>query len=242
VINALFWGFIAGASVILGGMIALLLPISKRMIGLIMAFGAGVLISAISYELVEEAVRTSAGSGGVASGLFAGALTFYGGDLLIDRLGGVQRKSSGGEQATGSALPIVLGTVLDGIPESIVLGLTLLSGEIAISILAAIFISNIPEAIAGTTGLIQACWPPLRIMVMWGSVAILSALGALAGYTVFASASPSTVAFVEAFAGGALLTMLADTMMPEAFEYGGKEVGLLTTLGFAVAFALRMLE
>ncbi|RPJ43590.1 MAG: ZIP family zinc transporter [Chloroflexi bacterium] len=241
-VSALFWGSIAGASLIIGGLLALFLPISKRLNGLIMAFGAGVLISAISFELVEEAVRTSAGSGGVAAGLFAGAMTFYGGDLLIDRLGGVQRKSSSGEQASGSALPIVLGTVLDGIPESIVLGLSLLSGEISISILAAIFISNIPEAIAGTKGLDQACWPHGRIMGMWGAVALLSTLAAVAGYTVFASAAPSTIAFVQAFAGGALLTMLADTMMPEAFEFGGKEVGLLTTLGFAVAFALRLLE
>jgi zinc transporter, ZIP family len=241
-ISALFWGSIAGASLLIGGLLALFLPISRRLNGLIMAFGAGVLISAISFELVEEAVQTSAGSGGVAAGLFAGALTFYGGDLLIDRLGGVERKSSSGEQASGSALPIVLGTVLDGIPESIVLGLSLLSGEISISILAAIFISNIPEAIAGTKGLDQACWPHGRIMGMWGGVALLSVLATVAGYTVFASAAPSTVAFVQAFAGGALLTMLADTMMPEAFEYGGKEVGLLTTLGFAVAFGLRLLE
>ncbi len=241
-LSAFLWGLLAGASLIIGGLIALFFPISRRLIGLIMAFGAGVLISAVAFELVEEAVRTSAGSGGVASGLFFGALTFYGGDLLIDRLGGAQRKSSSGEQASGSTLPIVLGTVLDGIPESIVLGLSLIGGSVSISILAAIFISNIPEAIAGTTGLVQACWPRGRIMGMWGAVALLSALSALAGYTVFASAAPSTVAFVQAFAGGALLTMLADSMMPEAFEYGGKEVGLLTTLGFAVAFALRLLE
>jgi len=241
-IGAFLWGFIAGASLIIGGLIALFLPISKRLIGLIMAFGSGVLISAVAFELVEEAVQTSAGSGGVATGLFAGALTFYGGDLLIDRLGGGRRKSSRGEQASGSALPIVLGTVLDGIPESIVLGLSLLGGAISISILAAIFISNIPEAIAGTAGLDQACWPRGRILGMWGVVALLSALGAMAGYTLFASAAPSTVAFVQAFAGGALLTMLADTMMPEAFENGGKEVGLFTTLGFAVAFGLRLLE
>jgi len=241
-VSAFLWGFIAGSSLIIGGLIALFLPISKRLIGLIMAFGAGVLISAVAFELVEEAVQTSAGSGGVASGLFAGALTFYAGDLLIDHLGGVERKSSSGEQASGSALPIVLGTVLDGIPESIVLGLTLLGGEISVSILVAIFISNLPEAIAGTTGLDQAGWPHRRIMGMWVAVALLSGLAAMAGYSVFASAAPSTIAFVQAFAGGALLAMLADTMMPEAFEYGGKEVGLLTTLGFAVAFALRLLE
>jgi ZIP family zinc transporter len=241
-VSAFLWGFVAGASLIIGGLIALYLGMSKRLIGLIMAFGSGVMISAIAFELVEEAVETSAGSGGVASGLFAGALTFYGGDLLIDRMGGKERKSSGGEQAQGSPLAIVIGTVLDGIPEAIVLGLTLLDGGVSISILTAIFISNLPEAIAATTGLRQAGWSRGHVMGLWAVVAFITAVAALAGYTVFATALPSTIAFVQAFAGGALLTMLADTMIPEAYENGGLEVGLLTTFGFAVAFGLHLLE
>ena len=240
-LRAFFWGFVAAASLIIGALLALNVKISRRLLGLIMAFGSGALISAVAYELVLEAVRTSAGSGGVASGLFSGALVFFAGDALIDRLGGEGRKSSSGVQAEGTGLPILLGTILDGIPESIVLGVTLLQGGVSIAMLAAIFISNLPEAIAASIGLSAACWPRGRILGLWVSVALVSGLAAAGGYTLLADAAPSTVAFIQAFAGGAILTMLADTMMPEAFEHGGKTVGLLTTLGFAVAFTLSIL-
>jgi zinc transporter, ZIP family len=238
---ALAWGFIAAASLIIGGLLALHLTISRRTLGYIMAFGGGVLISAIAYELVEEAVATAAG-GPVALGVFAGAITFFGGDLLIDRLGGSGRKASSGEQAEGNTLPIVLGTVLDGIPESIVLGVTLLDGGISVAMLSAIFISNVPEAIAGTTGLQAAGWRRGQILALWTTVAVVSGLSCAVGYQVLDTADPGTIAFIQAFAAGALLTMLADTMMPEAFEHGGKSVGLWTTLGFCVAFALTQLE
>ena len=132
-----------------------------------MAFGAGVLISAVAYELVGEAFDTSAGSGGVALGLFAGALTFFVGDTLIDRMGGGDRKRSGGQQAAGSALAIVLGIVLDGIPETAVIGLSLESGGVSAAVIAAVFLSNLPEAIAATTGLVAARWPRRRILGLW---------------------------------------------------------------------------
>ena len=237
------WGILAGSSLVLGGIIALRLPISRRLLGLIMAFGAGVLISAVSFELVQEAFETSAGSGGVALGLFAGSLVFFLGDALIDRLGGNERKSSGGSQAAGSALAIVLGIVLDGIPESLVLGLTVLeAGTVSVAFLVAVFLSNLPEAIAATTGLAQSGWTRSRILGLWALVMTVSGLAALAGYALLDTASPRTIAFVLAFAGGAILTMLADTMMPEAFEHGGKLVGLATTLGFVLAFAITALE
>ena len=238
---ALAWGFIAGASLIIGGLLALNLTIGRRTLGYIMAFGSGVLISAIAYELVEEAVGKGTGHP-LALGLFAGSITFFVGDLLIDRLGGSSRKASSGKQAEGNTLPIVLGTVLDGIPESIVLGVSLLSGSVSVAMLAAIFISNLPEAIAGTTGLQAAGWRRGRILLLWTTVAVVSALASGLGYGLLDTADPGTIAFIQAFAAGALLTMLADTMMPEAFEHGGKAVGLWTTLGFCVAFALSQLE
>jgi len=241
VLVALAWGFIAGASLIIGGLIALNLKISRRTLGIIMGFGSGVLISAIAYELVEEAVQRATGMP-VVLGLFAGAFTFFGGDLLIDRFGGSGRKASSGEQAEGNTLPIVLGTVLDGVPESIVLGVSLLDGGVSVAMLSAIFISNLPEAIAGTTGLQAAGWRRGRILALWTAVAVVSALACGVGYQVLDTAAPGTIAFIQAFAAGALLTMLADTMMPEAFEHGGKSVGLWTTLGFCVAFALAQLE
>jgi ZIP family zinc transporter len=241
--EAFFWGIVASSSLILGGVVAHRVRVSRRVLGLIMGFGAGVLISAVAYELVQEAVETSAGSGGVALGLLAGCGTFFLGDTLIDRMGGGERKSSGGEQAGGSALAIVLGIVLDGIPESLVLGLTVLeAGSVSAAFLVAVLLSNLPEAIAASTGLAAAGWTQTRLMRLWGLVTLVCGVAALAGYTLFDTASPRTVAFVLAFAGGAILTMLADTMMPEAYEHGGKLVGVFTTLGFALAFAISALE
>ena len=240
---ALGWGLFAGSSLILGGVLALVLPIRERLLGLIMAFGAGVLISAVAYELVAEAFETSAGNGEIALGLAAGALTFFVGDILVDRMGGGGRKKIRGSAGAGSALAIVLGIVLDGIPESAVIGLGLLEGTgVSVAVIAAVFLSNLPEAIAATTGLVSGGWKRGRIMALWVLVTLICGLASLLGYAVFDSASPGALAFVLAFAGGAILTMLADTMMPEAFEHGGKLVGLATTLGFGLAFALTILD
>jgi ZIP family zinc transporter len=241
--ESFLWGALASSSLVLGGLIALRIRIGARALGLVMAFGAGVLISAVAFELVEEAFDTSSGEGAVALGLLTGSLVFFAGDAAIDRMGGNERKRSHGPQASGSALAIVLGIVLDGIPESAVLGLTVLQeGAVSVAFLVAVFLSNLPEAIAATTGLALSGWASRRILGLWLLVALVSALASLAGYALLDDASPRTVAFVLAFAGGAILTMLADTMMPEAFEHGGKLVGLLTTLGFALAFFVGSLE
>ena len=241
--EAFGWGVIAASSLLLGGLLALRRSIGLRTLGLVMAFGPGVLISAVANELVEEAFGTAGGRRAVGLGLFAGALAFYFGDLSIDRFGGEGRKSAAGGQDAGSGLAILLGTVLDGIPESIVLGLSLLGGKgVSVAMLAAVFLSNLPEALSSTAGLSKSGWPRERILGLWVSVTVISALSSLAGYALFDGASPATVAFVQAFAGGALLTMLADTMMPEAFRYGGKQVGLVTTLGFALSFFITTLE
>jgi ZIP family zinc transporter len=237
------WGLLAASSLVLGGALALRVRIGRLVLGLVMAFGAGVLISAVSFELVADAFRVSGGTTWVALGLFAGCAVFFAGDALIDRMGGADRKDSGGAQASGSALAIVLGIVLDGIPESAVIGLGLLEGEgVTVAVLAAVFLSNLPEAVAATSGLASSGWRGSRILWLWVAVAIVSGLAAVAGYVLFDGASPESLAFVEAFAGGAILTMLADTMMPEAFENGGRLVGVFTTLGFAVAFAISALE
>ncbi len=241
--EAFAWGLIGGSSLLLGALLALRRPIGLRPLGLVMAFGSGVLISAVAYELVEDAFGTAGGSGAVGLGLFAGAFAFYLGDLAIDHFGGEGRKSAAGGQDEGSALALVLGTVLDAIPESIVLGLSLLGGGgVSVAMLAAVFLSNLPEALSSTAGLSKSGWLRERILGLWVSVTVVSALSSLAGFTLFDGASEETVAFVQAFAGGALLTMLADTMMPEAFRFGGKQVGLVTTLGFALAFAITTIE
>jgi ZIP family zinc transporter len=159
---------------------------------------------------------------------------------LIDRAGGADRKSADPEpgRAPSSAKPIFLGTVLDGVPESVVLGLTLLSGKgLSVAFFVAVFLSNRPEAISPTTGFIKDGMSPGRIFALWGSVVVVSALAAGLGFGFFDAASPTTIAFVQAFAAGAIRTMLADSMMPEAFTNARTGAGLATTLGFAVAFA-----
>ena len=237
------WGTLAASSLVIGAIIALLFRISLRTIGLIMGFGSGVLISAVAFDLVQEAFDKSSGHGWVAGGLFAGCLVFFGGDWLIDHLGGSQRKDPSGDQAGGSALSIVLGSVLDGIPESMVIGLTIFEGgAVGAAYLAAVFISNLPESISSTSGLATSGWKKSRILWMWIAIAVISGLASLAGYGLFQNSSPDTVAFVLAFAGGAILTMLAETMMPEAYEHGGKLVGVVTTIGFAVAFTIHTLD
>jgi zinc transporter, ZIP family len=243
VLEAFGWGLLAASSLLLGGLLAVALPIGRRLLGVVMAFGAGVLISATAFELVEEAFQTSGLLSDVAYGLFAGCAVYALGDALLDRFGGADRKSSGGEQATGSPLAIVLGIVLDGIPESAVIGLTLLEGgAVSAAMLIAVFVSNVPEAVAATSGLVASGWRRSQVFVLWGVVALVSGVASLAGYGLLDGASPSLVAFVLAFAGGAILTMLADTMMPEAYAHGGKLVGVFTTLGFATAFAISAFE
>jgi ZIP family zinc transporter len=223
--------------------IALRFPLGDTLLGLVLAFGAGVLLSAVAYELVDEAFGMSGGTGSLAIGLPLGALTFFTGDWVIDRMGGEHRKSPEHPADSESALAIVLGIVLDGIPESIVLGLTLFSPDgLSVAMLAAVFVSNVPESVAATAGLRGGGWRPSRILGLWALVALVSGLAALVGFTVFEDAPPRAVGFVDAFAAGAILTMLADTMMPEAYRRGGKTVGLVTTLGFGVAFAISTLE
>jgi ZIP family zinc transporter len=241
--SAFAWGFLAATSLVIGAVVALLVRIPLRAIGLIMGFGAGVLISAVAFDLVEEAVGKSSGHGAPLFGLFAGCGVFFVGDLLIDRIGGSDRKDPSGTGGSGSALAIVLGTVLDGIPESMVIGLTIYEGgAVGAAYLTAVFISNVPESISSTAGLAASGWAKSRILGLWVAIAAISGLASLAGYRIFQHASPDTVAFVLAFAAGAILTMLADTMMPEAYKDGGKLVGVVTTLGFALAFTIHTLD
>jgi ZIP family zinc transporter len=237
------WGTLAASSLVIGAVIAIVLPIGIRTIGLIMAFGAGVMISAVAFDLVEEAAGLAKGGGGLVVGLLVGCLVYFIGDQLIGRSGGGKRKDPTGGQSDGSALGIVLGTVLDGIPESMVIGLTVFTGgAVSISYLIAVFISNVPESISSTSGLVTGGWKKSRILWMWIGIAVVSGLASLAGYGLFQHASPNTIAFVDAFAAGAILTMLADTMMPEAYEHGGKLVGVVTTLGFITAYLIHTLD
>jgi zinc transporter, ZIP family len=238
VLEAAFWGLLTAGSLWVGAAFAAYARLSQRLIGLAMAFGAGALIAAIAYELVIDAFESDLTQASI--GFACGGLTFYVGDTIVDRMGGEGRKSMTGEsQLAGSASAIVLGTVLDGIPESFVLGASILQeGVVPTAVVVGVFVSNVPEALSGSAGLLQAGWKRTRIFAMWSYVVVASVAATVLGYFLTDKIPTSSGAFVTAFAAGALLVMLADTLMPEAFQLGGREAGLATALGFAVGFGL----
>jgi len=236
-VEALVVGVLATSALVIGTEIAFALRPSARALGLVMAFGAGALISAVSFELVLESFDADSPLV-LLVGMGAGALAFFAGDLLIDRMGGEHRKRSTGVQAEGSPLAIVLGAALDGIPESLVLGMSVaIGGEVGLAFLVATFVSNLPESMAASSGLERAGWRRTNIRGLWLLVVVISLVAVVVGYA-FASRFGFAGGFVPAFAAGAILTMLADTMMPEAYEFGGAAVGLATVGGFIIAFML----
>lgn len=243
-LEAAFWGLVGGLALVLGALLTFVAPPRPRTVGRVMAFGAGVLISAVAYELVAEAFRTAGGHGAVAAGIAAGALTFFAGDVLLARRGAAARTAAGAPagaaapEADTDAQAIALGAVLDGIPESVVIGVSLLSGGVSAAMVAAVFISNIPEAVAATDGLVRSGTPRARVLALWGGLALTCAAAAAVGYGVVGALPGAVAAFVQAFAAGALLTMLGDTMVPEAYARAGRVAGLLLVLGFAVSFGL----
>jgi len=237
VLTAILWGGFAAAALLVGYLLANR-GLSNRTIGMIMGFGAGALFSAIAYELVPE---SALGGGGMALAFCLGALVFFGADWWIDHRGGADRKDiTGGQVGSGSA--IFIGTLLDNIPESIILGMGLaLGGAINVAFLAAVFVSNLPEGVAGTTNLVASGRSRRSVFWMWFVLVIISALCAGLGYLIILWLPAADGHIAQAFAAGAMLTMLADAMMPEAFEHGGKLVGILTVMGFLVAAILAIL-
>lgn len=236
-LEAAFWGLVTAGSLLIGAAIAFLFRPGNRVVGLTIAFGSGALVAAVAYELVLEAYETSFGF--AAAGFATGAAAFYVGDWLIDRRGGHSRKSMGGPSLAGAATAIVFGTVLDGIPESFVLGASIQTdGTVPTAVAVGVFVANVPEALSASSGLLASGWTRARLVAMWSAVVAASVGASVLGYALLDRMSEAEGAFALAFAGGALLVMLADTLMPEAFELGGREAGLATALGFALGFAL----
>lgn len=232
---AVLWGGLAAASLLIGYYLATRGP-SKQATGLIMGIGAGALVAAIAYELVPESILGGWGMG-LAFGL--GAVTFFLGDWAVDRRGGEDRKDIAGSAESGSGAAIFVGTLLDNVPESIILGMGLaLGGAINLAFLIAVFISNLPEGVAGSINLGAAGYPREKVFGMWALVVAVSAACAGLGYLLAGWLPAADGRLAQAFAAGAMLTMLADAMMPEAFQHGGKTVGLFTALGFLLAAVL----
>jgi ZIP family zinc transporter len=238
--EAFWWGALGGSALLAGALIAYLLQPGRGVIAVVMALGSGVLIGSVSFELVEEALKTAT-VGQTALLILIGAGAFTLGDWILARNGGSERKDPSGAQAEGSPLAIVLGSVLDGIPESFVLGLTVLLGEVSLPLLAGIVLSNFPESISSSSGLRIAGWPRGRVIWMWLAVVLVSAVSSAAGYALLDPQSGRTGSQAQAFAAGALLAMLADTLLPEAYAVEGVWTGPLVVAGFAISIALASL-
>lgn len=243
--EAILWGLISAGSLLIGAGLALRFKISSKVLGLVMAFGVGALISSVSFELVEDAFAESQDILIVAIGLLTGAIVYFISDLLIGKFGGRNRKNPHGspQRKDNNGLAILLGTILDGIPESLVIGLTIIQGgAVSTAMVVAVFLSNIPEGLSSSTGLLANGWKKRSVLGLWIIVVAVSVLASLAGYVLFADVSSVVRAFTLSFAGGAILTMLANTMIPEAYRETGKITGLIVVLGFFLTFAITTIE
>lgn len=242
-LQAGFWGLVAGGALLVGAAVGYWVKVPPRLIAAIMAFGSGVLISALSFELMEEAYHKG-GFASTALGFLAGAAVYTLANWLLSRQGAKHRKRSGEQQPKaddngGSGTAIAVGALLDGIPESIVIGLSMLGGgKVSLVAVSAIFLSNVPEGLSSAAGMKKAGRSAAYIFGIWGAIACASGVAALVGYTAFENVSGGVVAATTAVAAGAILAMLVDTMIPEAFDEARDFAGLITVAGFLAAFAL----
>lgn len=248
-LQAGLWGLLAGSSLVIGAGLAYLVRLPDRVVAGVMAFGCGILISAVAYDLVLDGFEAG-GIWPVVGGALAGSAAYTAANWLVSNRGGRHRKRSGDQQrdaATGLAgrgegdggLAIAVGSLLDGIPESVVLGVGFVGGGgVSLPMLAAVFLSNLPEGLSSAAGMRRAGRSRAYVLGLWGAIAAASGLSALLGAALLGGAPPALVATVNAVAAGALLTMIADTMIPEAVEGEGGTAGLLVVAGLLVAFAL----
>ncbi|MEW2564474.1 ZIP family metal transporter [Streptomyces griseorubiginosus] len=246
-VQAGLWGLLAGSALLLGAAIGYGLRVPQKVIATVMAFGAGVLLSAVSFELVGEAYD-EAGIVPAAIGTLLGALAYTAGNVWLAGRGARHRKRSGAQPAHsqpseaeqgGSGTALALGALLDGVPESAVIGVSLLDGgTVSLVTVAAVFLSNVPEGLSSSAGMKKAGRGKAYVFGVWTAIAAASTVSAVLGYTVVGAFSPAVVAAVTAVAAGAILAMIADTMIPEAFEDTHLAIGLITVCGFLLSFAL----
>jgi ZIP family zinc transporter len=239
---AAFWGLVAGSALVVGAAIGFFAKVRPRIVAAVMAFGAGVLISALSFDLMDEAYR-GGGFPATACGFMGGAAAFTVVNMVLARRGAKHRKRSqvetSEEDNPGSGLSIAAGALLDGIPESIVIGVSLLGGKsVSMVAVVAVFLSNVPEGWSSAAGMRKSGRPASYVFGVWTAIAVVSAIAALLGNLAFRHSGAGIVAATTATAAGAILAMLAETMIPEAFAEAHDLTGLITAVGFLAAFAL----
>src|SRR3954452_2910752 len=209
---AALWGFVAGAALLLGACIGFFLSVPVRLIAAVMAFGSGVLISALAFELMNEAYKTG-GLVAASIGFLTGAAIYTAANWMLALYGAKHRKRSGKQPSesedSGSGTAIAIGALLDGIPESIVIGVSMLEGRgVSMIAVVAVFLSNLPEGLSSASGMKKAGRSGLYVFGVWGGLTIVSAVAALAGYAIFGNFSTPVIAATTAVAAGAILAML----------------------------------
>ncbi|MBG6238906.1 ZIP family zinc transporter [Mycetocola sp. CAN_C7] len=237
---ALGAGALAGGALLVGAFIAWFVDVPRRVVATVMAFGSGVLISALAFDLVAEAAELG-GFWPAMMGFIAGAVVYVGANLLLDRADARNRRGAGESPGTGTG--IAVGALLDGIPETAVLGLSMVAGgQVSIPVLVAIVISNLPEGLASTAELKASGRGARYVFLLWTGIAAACALSSFGGFVLLEDVSVGVTAFVTAIAAGAILAMICDTMIPEAFRDAKAFTGLIATLGFFVSFGVHQLS
>lgn len=234
---AALFGALASSTLLIGGVVAYAMQPSPRFVAIIMALGSGLLIGSVAFDLVADA-QVTLPIAGVAISMVAGAAVFVAGSRIIDKRANRSAKGRKGPDGADSSLPIVLGSVLDGIPESFVLGLSVLQGGISAPLLVGIGLSNLPEGLAGSAGLRGRGWPRGRMIGMWAIVIVTSAVSAALGHEVLANDDGTWSGIAQTFAAGALLAMIADTMVPDSYAVEREWTGLLVVTGFALSLLI----
>ena len=241
--KVLIYSAIAGLSLFFGAYLGMLLRLKQKTIAGIMAFGSGVLICALTFGLMDEAFRVG-GFDAVISGFLLGGVVYILGDYLIHKFGGRSHKKHQhiftNEHSDSNGTAITFGAFLDGVPESIALGVAIFAGkELGLLMVVAIALSNFPEGISSVKGLLKEGYSRAQILFIWGLAAIFTVLVAYSSYLLLHDLGGDSLGALQSFAAGAILAMLADTMMPEAYEDGGFVIGMLTVFGFVVAFIIQ---